>query len=236
MPVRLYERIAKMRKLAMLEIVCTLSLLAAILFLAMVFFSTGNIWIIMCLVLIASVCFATIVYIAKRNKDFAKQSDIYRISLEDIDLQFINSVFGGTEIAPNSYVSFVTIRGFTARLLIQYCEFFDKQKLSYQRSNANKAINKKYRIKPSDSIFDVKAKFRINMVVCNHSNSELLTWLLHDTNQLLSRNESIIQMAVVLDERVLLVPDLSGIPILNELNRYHAAIQLVSNRLPILNS
>lgn len=231
MPTRYYRRIDTMKKLAYTEIICTIVLVMSGILLIEVLVAKTNAWAMASLLSIFLVCVCVLIGTVQYGNSVSKQAEIYQISISGTDWNHIVNVFGGVDILPNTCVSFSTTHGFSARTLIQYCDCFNRQELANQRSKANQLINKRYGVDSSVSLFEAKTKFRINLVVCQKNSPELLAWVKHDVNKLLSRNESIVQMAIALDDNLLLVPDFTNPLMLHELNRYVVATQMVCDRL-----
>ena len=141
------------------------------------------------------------------------------------------SAFSATEVCDGAYISFQKHGKLTFRILIQYFPYYDKEKISKQRKKANQQINQAYHIKAEAPLFETLQTARINLIVCEEISDELIKWVECNTEKLLSRNESIINAAVVTKENIMLFPDCLHGPSYVEVNKYEAASRILCNSL-----
>ena len=95
-----------------------------------------------------------------------------------------------------------------------------------QRDRANRAANRAHPEKQEGPQWEIASRARVNFVVCDVMNDELSRYIGTHAQRLLSRNESIINMAVVGDR--LLVPPVRGADAdFPALNRYSRSANLI---------
>lgn len=135
------------------------------------------------------------------------------------------------QILDDAYIVFQNINTFKLRMLIQFIPQFDKDILAIQRKKANRKINMQCHVKSNQPFHDALKMLRINLVVCEDLSDPVLRWVEHDTANLLSRNESIIQAAVILKQGVLLFPDCPHGLTYIEIKKYELAAKLLCSLL-----
>jgi len=95
-----------------------------------------------------------------------------------------------------------------------------------QRDRANRAANRVHPEKQENPQWDIASRARVNLVVCDAMNDALSRYIGTHAQHLLSRNESIINMAVVGDR--LLMPPVRGADVdFSALNRYSRSADLI---------
>ena len=157
--------------------------------------------------------------------------ETYVIPLNNVSLHSIAQSFGATEMSDEAYIAFQTIAGISCRILIQYITQFNSSSLSQQRKKINRCINVKYQVKSEAPIFETLSRLRINLIVCETSSPSLVRYISQNACKLLYRNESIVQVAIILDEQVMLFPDCISTLSLNQVKRYEIAARCVCNAI-----
>lgn len=94
-----------------------------------------------------------------------------------------------------------------------------------QRDRANRAANRAHPSKQEGLQWEIASRARINLVVCDAVNDALSRYIGAHAQRLLSRNECIINMAVVGDR---LLPPVRGADVdFPSLNRYSCSADLI---------
>lgn len=232
MPLQLHKRIRIMKMLAVIELICVILVIMNMALIIEVSCSVRNTYLILKLCVVTCVCCFLVIGIAlfRRNTD---QKVIYEMHIKQNDFQSIVDVLSGEKIEMDAYISFNKVGNMSSRTLIQYCPVFDKSALSKRRKVLNRKVNQKYQVNSEVSYFKVSSMFRINLVVCDNSSAALRKWLYQNNANLLSRNESIIPVAIILDEHMLLIPDCGCGLSFNDLNRYESAVRFLCDRLEV---
>ena len=110
---------------------------------------------------------------------------------------------------------------FSWRVALLYQPEFSASACKAQRDRANRAANRAHPAKQEGPQWEIASRARINLVVCNAVNDALSRYIGTHAQHLLSRNESIINMAVVGNS--LLIPPVRGadvdFPSLNRCSR-----------------
>ena len=110
---------------------------------------------------------------------------------------------------------------FSWRVALLYQPEFSASACKAQRDRANRAANRAHPSKQEGPQWEIASRARINLVVCNAVNDALSRYIGTHAQHLLSRNESIINMAVVGNS--LLIPPVRGadvdFPSLNRCSR-----------------
>lgn len=179
------------------------------------------------------VIFGTVMIINKKKLkiDFSNTPP-YKIPITIDTIHGFAQSCGANSIDDSSaYVTFAYIQKIRVRMLIQYSSEFDHAIISKKRKQLNKVVNTKYSIKTSGSLYDSLASLRINLVICDKSSLAMIDWVNKKTTELLSRNESIVSVAVDLEEKTLLFPShVSNLSII-ELKKYVLAGEYLINCL-----
>ena len=110
---------------------------------------------------------------------------------------------------------------FSWRVALLHQPEFSASACKAQRDRANRAANRAHPSKQEGPQWEIASRARINLVVCNAVNDALSRYIGTHAQHLLSRNESIINMAVVGNS--LLIPPVRGadvdFPSLNRCSR-----------------
>lgn len=110
---------------------------------------------------------------------------------------------------------------FSWRVALLYQPEFSASACKAQRDRANRAANRAHPSKQEGPQWEIASRARINLVVCDAVNDALSRYIGAHAQRLLSRNESIINMAVAGDR--LLLPPVRGadvdFPSLNRCSR-----------------
>ena len=115
---------------------------------------------------------------------------------------------------------------FSWRVALLYQPEFSASACKAQRDRANRAANRAHPEKQEGPQWEIASRARVNLVVCDVMNDELSRYIGTHAQRLLSRNESIINMAVVGDR--LLVPPVRGADAdFPALNRYSRSANLI---------
>lgn len=147
-------------------------------------------------------------------------------SLQDVvDSLLAKELFDGT------YCSFLTQSNVSIRVLLQYASPYDAEKIKKDRHKANSRINKLYHISEKRPFEEVGHSMRLNMLVCKKADDAISKLLLQNVGMLLSRAEIILNMAVILDEHVVLFPECVLGADFSEIHRYCAAVKAVETCL-----
>lgn len=115
---------------------------------------------------------------------------------------------------------------FSWRMALLHQPEFSASACKAQRDRANRAANRAHPEKQEGPQWEIASRARVNLVVCDVMNDELSRYIGTHAQRLLSRNESIINMAVVGDR--LLVPPVRGADAdFPALNRYSRSANLI---------
>ena len=115
---------------------------------------------------------------------------------------------------------------FSWRVALLHQPEFSASACKAQRDRANRAANRAHPEKQEGPQWEIASRARVNLVVCDVMNDELSRYIGTHAQRLLSRNESIINMAVVGDR--LLVPPVRGADAdFPALNRYSRSANLI---------
>lgn len=183
---------------------------------------------LLCISVVFGIC---IYFVSRISKRIVSSFRFYKINIRYTSLDDIINALSAEDVCNEGYVSFHAINKFSCRVLVQYIAQFSKNIVSKQRKKLNQSINLKYNVNSNMSIFEALSKFRINIIVCENANEELYKYINSNVSHLLSRNESILQVAIILDESVLLFPNCpSGLSV-NQISRYKAAANLLCDLL-----
>ena len=115
---------------------------------------------------------------------------------------------------------------FSWRVALLYQPEFSASACKAQRDRANRAVNRAHPSKQEGLQWEVASRARINLVVCDAVNDALSRYIGAHAQRLLSRNECIINMAVVGDR--LLLPPVRGADVdFPSLNRYSRSADFI---------
>lgn len=115
---------------------------------------------------------------------------------------------------------------FSWRVALLYQPEFSASACKAQRDRANRAANRAHPSKQEGPQWEIASRARINLVVCDAVNDALSRYIGAHAQRLLSRNESIINMAVAGDR--LLLPPVRGADVdFPSLNRYSRSAGLI---------
>lgn len=115
---------------------------------------------------------------------------------------------------------------FSWRMALLHQPEFSASACKAQRDRANRAANRAHPEKQEGPQWEIASRARVNLVVCDVMNDELSRYIGTHAQRLLSRNESIINMAVVGDR--LPVPPVCGADAdFPALNRYSRSANLI---------
>lgn len=155
----------------------------------------------------------------------------YSVPLSVGSIQDIVSALIAEEVENDSYVSFCKVEGINIRTLIQYAPKYDKSTITAQRKNVNKLINRSFHISHSVPMYEALSSIRINLVVCDSVNDQLLKWVSQNTERFLSRNEAIVSVAITLEDKIMYFPAFFSNVLWNQAKRYEVAGVFLSERL-----
>ena len=163
----------------------------------------------------------------------AKQSSVtlHQIQISYVNKESLIAAFNANQIMDDTYIVFRKKDDLRLRMLLQFIPRFDKEVLAKQRKNANKIINKQYNIKGNLPLYDALKMLRINLVICEEMSDSVLHWVERDTAKLMGRNESIINAAVVIKQRMLLLPDCPHGATYIEIRKYELAVKILCSSL-----
>ena len=115
---------------------------------------------------------------------------------------------------------------FSWRVALLYQPEFSASACKAQRDRANRAANRAHPEKQEGPQWEIASRARVNLVVCDAMNDALSRYIGTHAQHLLSRNESIINMAVVGDR--LLMPSVRGADVDDpSLKRYARSADLI---------
>ena len=175
---------------------------------------------------------SSLIWSHKYIKRVSGQFPCYHIPVDVDSIDMVVERFSGNEVIPDSYVSFSGFQNIKIRTLITYCPSFSETATKKQRKKANNKVNSLFPTPSSEPYHKAIARQRINLVVCNSCNDELLMWINRMPEHLMHRNESILSAAIVLDEKTLLLPAIfSGGLDLKQINKYEYSCNMLFNSL-----
>ena len=115
---------------------------------------------------------------------------------------------------------------FSWRVALLYQPEFSASACKAQRDRANRAANRAHPEKQEGPQWEIASRSRVNLVVCDAMNDALSRYIGTHAQHLLSRNESIINMAVVGNS--LLIPPVRGADVdFPSLNRYSRSADFI---------
>ena len=115
---------------------------------------------------------------------------------------------------------------FSWRVALLHQPEFSASACKAQRDRANRAANRAHPSKQEGPQWEIASRARVNLVVCDAMNDALSRYIGTHAQHLLSRNECIINMAVVGDH--LLMPPVRGADVsFPSLNRYARSADLI---------
>ena len=115
---------------------------------------------------------------------------------------------------------------FSWRVALLYQPEFSASACKAQRDRANRSANRAHPSKQEGPQWEIASRARVNLVVCDAVNDALSRYIGTHAQHLLSRNECIINMAVVGDR--LLMPPVRGADVdFPSLNRYSRSAGLI---------
>lgn len=130
------------------------------------------------------------------------------------------------EVHSGVYVALTKYGSMRLRVLMQFEDAFDATTIK-RRGAANKNANKILGTSNHTTIAESTKLLRINIVICEEENKELIRWV-QNTAQILWRVESIVNIAIVKKENKLLVPNITGQYDISVVNKYKVAVEYVS--------
>lgn len=231
MPSGLIKKIRTMKICAVIELICVIAIIMTLALGVEVILVGGSIQVGMVLLCISACSGVVIACLSKYINGMATHAKNYVIQLNNISLRSVIDAFAASEIGNEGHIAFQAIKGIHYRILIQHIFQFNSSVLAQQRKRLNRIINAKYQIKSTVSMFEAFSSLRINVIVCETSSPALHEYIGQNASNLLSRNESVVQVAVALDEQVMIFPDCISNLSLNEVRRYEAAALCVCNAI-----
>lgn len=153
--------------------------------------------------------------------------EIYKIKISCTDRESLITSSNSIPICENANVIMLSKDKYKIRILLQFISIFDANILGKQRKVANRMINKQYRISSDLPMHDALKMLRINLVVCDEVSDSTYRWVERDTAHLLSRNESIVNAAIILNQGILLFPDCLPGPTYIEIKKYELAATIL---------
>ena len=120
------------------------------------------------------------------------------------------------------------------RELIQVVDSFDSKKIGADRKRINKKINQKYAI--SNEMPRFANWLRINLVVCNKPSEKLINWVNCNAEQLLRRNEAIVNVVILIEAKKMVFPIISQGIALDQFRSYERAFLFLSEQLDFYRS
>lgn len=223
MPPLFYERVRKMRICASIQLVSIIALLVTAGVLVECVFTKAQFAVVCILLFILCVLILAVVLCNGYIKRQPCGLKIYDIPIGTGDVESVAEALSASPIGEGAYVSFCKKRNISVRVLIQSAAGFDRKVFSDQRKRLNRKINKANQISTEVPLHEALSSLRINLVVCDRRNAELIAWVGNNTERMLQRNEAVISAAVITEEKKLLFPACINNLTIAELNRYEAA-------------
>ena len=223
MPSLFYERVRKMRICAYVQLVCIIfAMMSGGIFIASLFY---NAELSVCLGFgsVGCICVLLILFSSRYLKKDTRNLLQYEIPMWATNVEEVASALSAGRIDNDSYVSFRKKGRISVRILVQFDSEFISKEVSRKRKRVNKIINSKFGVSSQVSMYDALSSIRVNLVVCNRRNDELISWVNANTRMLLHRNEAIVSAAVILGENKLIFPACIENLSIAEVSRYEAA-------------
>ena len=231
MPSSLIQKIRIMKSFAVINLICIIISIITLALGAETILVGGSVPVGMILLCVSMGNGILIFILSKYLKSMQARAKTYVIPLNNMSMHTITHAFSASEIDNKGYISFQTIDKIHCRILIQHISQFNSTALIQQRKQLNRAINTNYHINSAVSMFEAFSRLRINVIVCETSSPDLHKYISQSANNLLSRNEAVVQVAIVLDEQAMLFPDCISVLTINQVKRYQTAAYCVCNAL-----
>ena len=231
MPQEFYSYIRKIKLFSVMNLCCLVSCIICIGLSLELWLTHGFDLTMLAFALLFTICVVIMVFIARRTHSLSADTEPYCVSLSLKSKDAIISALGAKEIDNAVSASVIAIKGYSARIIIQEAESFDKSLLSKQRKKANQILNKQLNTRSEVPLYSALKMIRINLVICEENSPSLHEYLTGSTSNLLSRNEIVIPAAVVLSERKMLYPKCAADVTPNELSRYIAVAAYLVEKL-----
>lgn len=231
MPQEFYMYTRKIRLLSVINVCCLLTAIFCVGLSLELLINQGFDLTVLVFALLFTLCVVIMVFIARRTHFLPADTEPYCVPLSFKSKDAIISALGAKEIDNAVYASVIAIKGYSARIMIQEAESFDKSLLSKQRKKANQILNKQLNTRSEVPLYSALKMIRINLVICEENSPSLHEYLTGSTSNLLSRNEIVIPAAVVLSERKMLYPKCMADVTPNELSRYIAVATYLVEKL-----
>lgn len=157
-------------------------------------------------------------------------SEPWIVQTECRDTKALLDKLGCEPVTESCSIVFHSQGKYRVRLLTTIMEHFDTKEASALRQSANRKINAKYAIQSEGSFFEIARCVRVNLALVSSDTKELINWI-RRTEQTLSRNEIVVNLALVTDSGTFLVPRIKSGHSINEVSRYEAAVHTVLQKL-----
>ena len=157
----------------------------------------------------------------------------HQISVRCTNKDALIALLHATQVSDETYLVMLDKENCRLRILVQYISKFDRERLAKQRNAANKKINAQYRVKTDLPFHDALKRMRINLVVCETMSEPLLNWVQRDAANLLSRTESVLNAAIILEQGILLFPHCQYGPTYIEIKKYALAAESLCTLLTV---
>ena len=227
MPKEFYERARTVKVFAIINFCSViLSVVSVCMLLEMLFvFGISLLTIPFFLLLFASVL--SMILTEGRSRVLSEDKEPYCVSIFPDSTKSILTALCANEIKEDVFVSLTNINGYSTRILVQEIKFFDNVALSKERKKTNQFLNRFFNTQQMVPLYSALKMIRINIIVCHRANEALYRYLSKSTENLFFRNEIIIPVVVVLEQRSALFPKISPNVNLNQLSRYLAAVTYI---------
>lgn len=230
MPTKFKQRVRVMRISAYSDLICLIAAMFVIVLSAEILIWQGlSVYLIPCAIVMVA-CVISAYLFHRHMKKLAADKDPYRVSLPEMTKDMIIARMGATEVVTNGYAATQRWDKYSLRIALQFTDRFDREHISQQRKQLNSKYNRSYGVKRAVSMFDALKMIRINLIVCEEENDELVKYL-RTAQQTVFRNEIIVPAAVILGEQVLLYPNCVAGLMVNQVNRYAAVAEYLIQNL-----
>lgn len=197
------------------------------------YFVTFTFEIVTAMALLGLASIGIVIALDQHIKRLRRESDLspYEIPIHAPDFERVSAMLTAQQIDADGAVSFRTRDGFSVRLLVQHCPEFEQTECSRRRKALNKRINLRFPSPAEGPFFEVMKRMRINLLVCGKRSDAAVSWVVGNSEQLLHRNEAIINAVLCLEEQVLIFPACLNSLSLAEVRKYRASAALLSGNL-----
>ena len=150
----------------------------------------------------------------------------YQLRMENFTMEKLQERLNLEPVGDDGFYGRCQEDGVTYRLTVVTDECYGGD-ISAKRKRINAAFNRKYHPPHEIPMSEQSKRLRINMVVLSTADEKLEKWVAGNTEMLLTRGEGILNVGVLMNEGILLIPALNTAPSLAELQKYQRMVKLV---------